>query len=100
MADNKTKITPEYIRSLTPEQWASFRVESWKKKQEYYAKPTPDWYLKYRQSYAQFLDRLGKRKAFVANRENPVNKHTPNKGSLTQKVEVLAGDDIDTFADE
>ena len=100
MADNKTKITPEYIRNMTPEQWANFRVESWKKKQEYYAKPTPDWYLKSRESYAQFIARLNKRKSFSQSHKF-VNKQQPStSGSLTQKVEVLAGDDIDTFADE
>lgn len=95
MTDNKSKITPEYIRSLTSEEWANFRVESWKKKREYYAKPTPDWYLRSRESYAQFVDRLSKRKQFASNN---TNKTTP--GSLTQKVEILAGDDVDTFADE
>ncbi|MDR3330571.1 MAG: hypothetical protein LBS76_04875 [Mycoplasmataceae bacterium] len=91
---NKRKLTPQEIRSMTPEQWQEFRVESWKKKQEYYAKPTPDWYLKSRDSYIQFLQRLNKRKEFVA--AGGPSKPT----SLTQKVELLAGDDLDTFADE
>jgi hypothetical protein len=49
------------------------------------------------------LQRLDKRKTFV--KQQKVNSFTPNakpapSGSLTQKVEILAGDDIDTFADE
>jgi hypothetical protein len=41
------------------------------------------------------LNRLSKRKQFVAKAEN-----NPSTGSLTKKVEILAGDDVDTFADE
>ncbi|MDR0674758.1 MAG: hypothetical protein LBF36_00595 [Mycoplasmataceae bacterium] len=92
----KIKITPEYIRSLTPEEWANFRMESWNKKRQYYAQPTPEWYLKDRKSYVQFLERLNKRKEFVAQGKH-ISKPTE---SLTQKVEILAGDDVDSFADE
>ncbi|MDR2369660.1 MAG: hypothetical protein LBD63_03455 [Mycoplasmataceae bacterium] len=97
MSDNKSKVTPEYIRNLSPAEWANFRVESWKKKQQYYAGPTPEWYLKDRKSYARFIDRLNKRKQYLAQN---TNADTYKGGSLTRKVEILAGDDIDTFADE
>jgi hypothetical protein len=54
--------------------------------------------LKSRESYVQFLERLNKRKEFVA-QNKPTNK-SATAGSLTQKVEILAGDDVDSFADD
>ncbi|MDR1991214.1 MAG: hypothetical protein LBP70_00565 [Mycoplasmataceae bacterium] len=90
---NKTKPTPEYIRNLKPEEWQNFRVESWKKKGEYYTKPMPEWYLRDRDSYAKFIDRINKRKSYYAQKK-------PKSENLTKKVEILAGDDVDTFADE
>jgi hypothetical protein len=88
------KLTPEIIRNMSSNEWEEFRVMSWKRKQEYYDKPTPEWYLKSRESYVEFLVRLNKRKEFV-------ESGGPSKPkTLTQRVEMLAGDDVDTFADE
>jgi hypothetical protein len=41
------------------------------------------------------MDRLNKRKQFVAQ-----GGPSQQKGSLTRKVESLAGDDVDSFAND
>jgi hypothetical protein len=52
--------------------------------------------LKDRNSYIQFVERLNKRKEFMVHN----NSNEFKKGNLTKKVEALAGDDIDSFADD
>ncbi|MDR1234961.1 MAG: hypothetical protein LBJ97_02635 [Mycoplasmataceae bacterium] len=93
--NNNKHTTPDEIRAMTPEQWQAFRNDSWQKKRELYSNPIPEWYLKDRNSYAQFMDRLNKRKQFVAQ-----GGPSQQKGSLTRKVESLAGDDVDSFAND
>ncbi|MDR0985633.1 MAG: hypothetical protein LBL60_01650 [Mycoplasmataceae bacterium] len=50
------KVTAEQIRNMSEQEWQDFRNKSWKKKQEMYSQSMPDWYLKDKNGFIDFLN--------------------------------------------
>lgn len=55
-------MSPEEIRNMSDQEWEDYRNKSWLKKREYYSKDMPEWYLRNKDSFIQFLERQAQRK--------------------------------------
>ncbi|MDR0985415.1 MAG: hypothetical protein LBL60_00505 [Mycoplasmataceae bacterium] len=90
----KNIYSVEKIKNMSEQEWQQFRLETWKKKQEYYARPTPIWYMKDKESYAQFLE---KAKKIHEQKSAPIYE---KKSEMTKIVDDLSAGYEDDFADE
>lgn len=88
--------TSEMIRKMTKEEFEKFRQECWNNKIKKLGRAdqekVPHWYMDDRQKYLDFLKKsLAKINYYRANQ---------GKSQTTRRVEDLAGDDVDSFADD
>jgi hypothetical protein len=51
------KNSPNDIRNMSEEEWQSHRKQLWENKKVYYSQPLPEWYLKDKAQYINFIKR-------------------------------------------
>lgn len=61
------KVTAEEIQNMTEEEWHAFREKSWLNKRAIYSQDMPEWYLRDRARFIQFIERANERSS---NRRN------------------------------
>jgi hypothetical protein len=52
------KLTIEFIKSMSDEQWEKYREKEWAKKVKMYSKPAPKNYLKNQDEMIKFLKKM------------------------------------------
>jgi len=60
--EKENQLNPKDILKMSDEQWFEFRQKSWLKKREYYSQEMPDYYLKDKERFAQYLQRAMQRR--------------------------------------